>query len=185
MYGVVSLLDPPATKKVRATWAKLERDYGTRGVLIMPYPHFSYQIAHGYDRSAIQGTLARLAGEIAPFEVTTSGIATFPGAWPVVFVAVDRTASLAALHARVFDACVPASRDPVDYYRPGAWIPHITLAHGEERNSEPLPEDTVRSIVGSLDHRQYCWRIRIDNLALVWDEGTIQRPVATFRFTGT
>ncbi len=185
MFGVVSLLDPPATEKVHAAWSKLEHDFGTRGVRIIPYPHFSYQIARGYDRSAVERTLVRLAGEIAPFEITTSGIATFPGPWPVVFVSVDKTASLAALHARIFASCEPAALDPIDYYRPPAWTPHITLAHGEERNSVPLPEDTVRSIVRSLDPRQYSWRVRIDNLALVWDEGTIQRPVATFRLTGT
>lgn len=184
MFGVVSLLDRSASEKVRTTWSKLESDFGTRGVLIMPYPHFSYQIAHGYDRTAVERALAHLAGEIAPFRITTSGIATFPGPWPVVYVAVDKTPSLASLHARVYAECAPAAHEPVGYYRPEVWTPHITLAHGEERNSVPLPEDTVRSIVQRLDPRQYRWRIRIDNLALVWDEGTIQRPVANFQLTG-
>jgi hypothetical protein len=36
------LLDAGATGRIREAWAKLERELGLRGVLVMPYPHFSY-----------------------------------------------------------------------------------------------------------------------------------------------
>lgn len=183
-FGIVSLLDPMATRKVEETWDRLDRDFGTRGVRIMPYPHFSYQIAHGYDRERVEAVLAGLARQIPPFSVRTRGISTFPGDFPVVFVAVEATPPLRAVHRRVFAAGASSAREVVEYYRPDVWVPHITLADGDERNSVPLLAETVRSIVSALDPAEYRWEIRINNLALVWDEGEVQRPVATFRLTG-
>ena len=182
--GVVSLLDERSTERVEATWKQLERELGLRGVLSMPFPHFSYQIAEGYEREAAEATLAELARSIAPFTITTTGISTFPEPWPVVFVAIDRVPYLRTLHERIFSACAPHARAPLDYYRPERWTPHITLAHGEERNSVPLPAETVRTIVATLDPVGYRWTVPIDNLALVWDEGTVQRPVRRFRLSG-
>jgi 2'-5' RNA ligase len=184
LHGVVSLLDAPATEKVRDTWATLERDFGLRGVLVMPYPHVSYQVAPSYDRAALESTLAELTRGLRPFTLTTRGLSTFDSSWPVVFVAVEKDPSLDALHWRVWDACLPLARDALEYYHPDAWVPHITLAHGEERNSVPLPLDIVQRIIDTLDPADYRWKVRIDNLALVWDDGTLQRPVTTFRLAG-
>ncbi|HXY47529.1 MAG TPA: 2'-5' RNA ligase family protein [Thermoplasmata archaeon] len=179
--GVVSLLDRNATEKVARTWARLEQEFGVRGVLAMPYPHFSYQIAQGYERPALDDTLTRLARGTPPFTATTSGIGTFEGGWPVVYVAVEAPPALRDLHERIWNACQPHVREPVGYYRPGTWVPHISLAHGDEHNTVPLPPETIARILATLDPPEYRWSIRIDNLALVWDEGEIQRPVATFR----
>jgi len=184
LHGVVSLLDTGAADQVRETWQKLERELGLSGVRVMPYPHFSYQIASGYDRRSAEDALAGLAAEIAPFEIHTKGLATFEGEWPVVYVVVKKDSSLRALHLRVWNAGLAHATDPVAYYRPEAWTPHITLAHGEEANSTPLTRDQVREALGILNPKQFFWTIRIDNIALVWDDGRIQRPVRTFPLRG-
>jgi 2'-5' RNA ligase len=183
-HGVVSLLDPGATMRVRETWAKLERELGLAGVLIMPYPHFSYQIAGGYDRAALEVSLSQLADETAPFEVRTKGLATFPGPWPVVYVAVKKESHLRALHERVWNRCLPHAQNTVPYYRPEAWTPHITLAHGDERNSVPLSTEQIRAVLDSLNPKEYRWTVSVENLALVWDEGSVQHPVRTFPLRG-
>jgi 2'-5' RNA ligase len=184
LHGVVSLLDPGATMRIRETWAKLERELGLRGVLIMPYPHFSYQIAGGYDRAAIEISLSQLADETAPFEIRTAGLATFEGQWPVVYVAVKMNSRLRALHGRVWNRCLPYARNTVPYYHPEAWTPHITLAHGDERNSVPISTEQVRAVLGSLNPKEYRWTVSVENFALVWDEGSVQRPVRTFPLRG-
>ena len=184
LHGVVSLLDPGATMRIRDTWAKLEAEFGLRGVLVMPYPHFSYQIAAGYHRAALETALSQLAEETGPFEVRTAGLSTFEGPWPVVYVTVKPDAHLRAFHERVWSRCLPHAREPVAYYRPGAWIPHITLAHGEEDRNLPLTMAQVRAALGSLVSKQYRWTVSVENLALVWDEGSVQRPVRTFPLRG-
>jgi 2'-5' RNA ligase len=150
----------------------------------MPYPHFSYQIAAEYDRQTIEATLRELAHELPPFRIRTTGIAQFEEPWPVVFIAVERTTTLRSIHEKVWNACLPFSRAPVQYYRPDSWIPHITLAHGEERDSVPLPGELVARIRRSLPSHHFQWDLPIDNLTLVWDEGTVQRPVSSFRLEG-
>lgn len=178
-------MDPSSSGRVRRVWNRLEASFGLSGVLIMPYPHFSYQIAAGYDRDAIETTLRTVARDLPPFRVRTTGLAQFDGPWPVVFIAIERTAMLRAVHEKVWNACLPFSSDPVPYYRPEAWVPHVTLAHGEERNSVPLLGEVVAKIRHSLQPEDFVWELPIDNLTLVWDERTIQRAVASFPLEGT
>lgn len=184
LHGVVSLLDPAATERVREIWARLGREFGLSGVLVMPYPHFSYQIAQSYDRSAIESTLGALAKEVAPFTIRTNGLATFPGGWPVVYIAVEKDASLRSLHERLWHRCLPHAGSPIAYYQPDLWTPHITLAHGEERNSAPLPESVVSAVMERLGEEEYAWTVNIDNVTLVWDDGGIQKPARTFQLAG-
>lgn len=184
-HGVVSLLDPMSSERVRTIWRRLDREGGFRGVLVMPHPHFSYQIAAGYDREALEATLRALARTVKPFTIRTTGLGEFNGPWPTIFIAIERTPRLSAIHENVWNACLPHSRAPMDYYRPEAWVPHITLAHGEERNSVPLSEDDVTRVRKILRGEDFPTDLTINNLSLVWDEGAIQRPVSSFRLSGT
>lgn len=170
--------------RVRETWQKLDRELGLRGVLVMPFPHFSYQIAEGYDRTNLEKSLSELAEETAPFEIRTTGLATFGGPWPVVYVAVRADAGLRALHERTWNRCAPHARNTVPYYRPGAWTPHITLAHGDETSAAPLSDDQTRAVLRLLNPKEYRWTVSVENIALVWDDGSVQRPVRTFPFRG-
>ncbi len=151
----------------------------------MPYPHFSYQIAGGYDRAALETPLSQFAEMTAPFEVRTTGLATFEGPRPVVYVAVKMDTRLRAMHEQVWNLCLPYARNIVPYYRPEAWTPHITLAHGDESNAAPLSEEQVRTVLRLLNPKEYRWTVSIENIALVWDEGSVQRPVRTFPLRGS
>lgn len=151
----------------------------------MPYPHFSYQIAAEYDRATIESALRALAHDLPPFRVRTTGIAQFDGPWPTVYIAIDRSDDLRSVHEKVWNACLPLSKHPESYYRPEAWVPHITLAHGEERNAVPLSGEVVAEIRSELRSEDYSWESPIDNLTLVWDERTMQRAVASFPLEGS
>jgi 2'-5' RNA ligase len=184
LNGVGSLLDLASTNRVRSLWSRLELEFGLRGVLVMPYPHISYQVAQDYDRASLEPALEELARNTRPFTIRTTGLATFDGDWPVVFVAVEKDERLREFHTRVWGTCLPRARDVFSYYHPGSWVPHITLAHGEERNSIPLSAEVVQRILGSLNTGVYRWEISIDNIALVWDYGTTQKPTRTFPLQG-
>lgn len=184
-HGVVSLLDLGSSDRVRRVWSHLEVQFGLRGVLIMPHPHLSYQIAAGYDREAVEATLRKVARVLPPFRVRTTGLAQFDGPWPVVYVAVEQSTMLRSVHEMVWNACLPFSSHPVQYYKPGAWVPHVTLAHGEERNTRPLTSELVAKIRNSLRSDDFQWELPIDNLTLVWDERTIQRAVSSFQLGGS
>jgi 2'-5' RNA ligase len=184
LHGVVSLLDPSATTRVKSIWSNLEKQFGLRGVLGIPYPHFSYQVARNYDYAALEATLDLLSRKVQPFTIRTTGLETFDGNWPVVFIAVERDDSLLALHRRVWTRCLPHASDVISYYRPGAWVPHITLAYGEERNSVPLLEAQVQGVLQKLNTDTYRWEIPIDNIAIVWGDSSVKNQVRTFPLQG-
>src|SRR5208282_4809428 len=166
LHGVGSLLDLESTNRVRSLWSRLEKEFGLRGVLVMPYPHVSHQVPQDYDRVALETALEHLARETRPIEIRTTGLETFGGNWPVVYVAVEKDAQLRAFHQRVWETCLPHARDVFSYYRPDSWLPHITLAHGKESCSVPLSSELVQRVLGSLNSGVYRWEISIDNIAL-------------------
>ncbi|MGA9839484.1 MAG: 2'-5' RNA ligase family protein [Thermoplasmata archaeon] len=184
LHGVGSLLDLPSTSRVKFLWSRLEQEFGLRGALVMPYPHISYQVAQDYDRPSLETALEELARDTPPISIRTTGLGSFDGNWPVLFVAVQKDEALRELHQRVWETCLPHARDVFSYYHPDPWVPHITLVHGEERGSLPLSAELVQRALGSLNSGVYRWEISIDNIALVWDYGTTHKPARTFLLQG-
>ncbi|HTT73508.1 MAG TPA: 2'-5' RNA ligase family protein [Thermoplasmata archaeon] len=179
-HGVVSLLGPSDRDRVIGIWQGIEHRLGLRGIWVMPYPHFSYQIAGEYDEPGLEAALERLAATTAPFEVRTSGVATFGPPWPVVYLAVEKSPGLEELHDRIARACAPHARELSEYYVGARWTPHVSLAYGNEADGTALTAAEVDAVLALLGRGAYRWTLRVDNLAFVRDEGTVQRPVRTF-----
>jgi 2'-5' RNA ligase len=168
MEGLVSLLDAEHDALTRALWEELEAALGLRGVWATPYPHFSYQIAPSYEGEALAEAAQALARSAAPFEVRTAGLGLFTGPEPVLYLPVVRTAALSAWQAQVWAAALPAARDPVPYYQPDQWAPHITLAQGD------LTPGRVAEAARLLAGREFHWTIEVDNLSFIGEVGTAQ-----------
>ena len=179
MHGVVSLLDDEHVRMVEGLWAELAETFGVRGVSVTPYPHFSYHVAGRYDLGPLEATLRRLARTTAPFRVMTSGLGVFTGGRPVLYVPVARTAELSRLHDGLWHEVSRAAAGIVEYYRPEAWFPHITLAHGD------LGVEELGQIVRAFGGRSFDWEIAIDNLALIYDTGTKQELRIRVDLTGS
>jgi hypothetical protein len=108
-----------------------------------------------------------------------TGLGLFTGPAPVLFLPVVRTAALSAWHQRVWDALLPAAREPLDYYHPDRWIPHITVAHGD------LDPDRAAEAVRRLAGRTFDWRLTADNLACGADTGPAQGLMWRMPFDST
>lgn len=127
--GVVSLLDPPHEAEVYTLWDELERAFGVHAVRDrVPYPHFSYHVAMRYDEERLDAILRRIAAQTAPFTVYAEGVALFTSAAPVLYVPVVRDAALSRFHAALWNELAAVSVEAQAYYRPEAWMAHITLA---------------------------------------------------------
>ena len=73
------------------------------------------------------GTLTGLSVQPRP-HATLVSLSTFSNRQGVVFLGLVVTRELVALHER-FDALFCAeAREPWEYYRPGRWVPHCSLA---------------------------------------------------------
>lgn len=165
--GIVTLLDARWSRAVEGIWRRIDRELGLRGVLVTPYPHFSYLVGERLDLERLRGKAAELTRRTRPFPVRVRGVATFPDPWPVVFLSVIADRRLRDLHREVWEALGPAVRDPMEYYRPGRWVPHITLAHGEEPTHRPLTSDEVTGVKRLISRAPLEGTVLVDNLSTI------------------
>ena len=172
-YGVVSILDDEHSDKVEKLWDTFQQEFGIHGVFHTPIPHFSYHVAEQYDLAGIEKIVAKLASEITPFEVKTTGLGIFTGDDPVLFVPVVRTAALEQIHERVWQAI--NDEDVVtgafSYYELPQWVPHITLTH-KDAGHDLLPQ-----VVQFLSQHNFTWNIKIDNLSIIGGDEIHERIV--------
>jgi len=178
MHAVVSLLDHHYYERVENLWSELASKFGLQGIYRTPYPHFSYQVAAGYDVDKLSRALEEVASRTAPFRVSTAGIGLFTGSHPVLYLPVVRTPHLTGFHARLWKLLSPTATGVADYYRPEGWMPHITLA---EHDLDPA---TAAQAVSFLTARDLYWEIFIDNVALIYDTGDRQELRLRFDFRG-
>lgn len=161
MHGVVSLLDEEHIQRVNDLRDELQERAGIAGAQTSVYPHCSYHVAGHYDPSQIQDALAQLAGETPVFEVATSGLGVFTTPALVLYLAVVRNPQLSHVHERVFRTSNAASSEPLPYYTPERWVPHITLVQGD------FDAEGLASAMRFLATRELHWTISVTNLALL------------------
>jgi 2'-5' RNA ligase len=178
MHGIVSLLDDEHYASVEGIWARLEREFGVRGIYTTPFPHFSYQVAESYDVERVEPVLQRIAARAAPFRVKTAGLGIFNLTHPVLYIPVVRSPTLSALHETMWSEITKLASGAPEYYRPDMWMPHITLAHGD------IDWDKLNDIVRSLREQQFHWELTVNNLSIIYDTGTEQGLRCRFNFDG-
>jgi 2'-5' RNA ligase len=162
MHAIVSLLDDLHYNLVQDLWRELEVDCGLTGVSLTPLPHLSWHIASEYNSEQLLDILQKLAAQTRPFTVNTEGIGLFTGESPVIFIPVVKEPGLAMFHRLVWESIQPVARDASSHYSPDAWVPHITLAHGD------VDSPKLVCAMKKLAFRRFNWKIQIDHLALVY-----------------
>ena len=174
MYGVVSLLDDQHYKLVEEIWAEVDAQFDVGGTRATPYPHFSYHVAERYDTELLENVVREFAQRSAPFSVKTSGLGMFAGIQPVLYVPIVRSPELSDFHRALWSEINAYGSGIVDYYAPGQWLPHITLAQ-YDIDARALP-----ALVRQLNARDFTWEIRVDNLALIHNTDDPQPSVMRF-----
>jgi 2'-5' RNA ligase len=163
VQGIVSLLDDTSERAVRALWAELETRHSLREApRSVPFPHCSYQIAAEYDLATLSAILPQVAARHTPFTVVVSGLGAFEAREPVLYLAVQRSAALDALHAALWRALVEGgvAREWSPLYAPDSWIPHITLAQRD------LTLEGLRAIQSAWADRDLRREVRFSDLTL-------------------
>ena len=126
--AVCLLLDDPADAAVRRLWERLE----AAGVPTLKshthghhVPHVSYASLLTYDLARVTRALTALPAA-QPLTLHFDALGTFRRSrcWLGPAVTID----LAARQAAVVSAVVATGADLHRNYRPGMWVPHLTLA---------------------------------------------------------
>ncbi len=126
--AVCLLLDDRADTAVRRLWERLEaagvptlRSH-THGRHV---PHLTYAALRTYDLTAVSAALERLA-PTAPFALRFDALGAFRRSR--CWLAPAITAELVHRQQAVVDAAVSTGAELHQHYRPGDWVPHLTLA---------------------------------------------------------
>ena len=132
MSYVFELTFDPATEAiVRTIWRRIASAGLPSSLDADGYrPHVSlavYDVAQ-FDEEACYQRAAAFARETAPIPIHLSHLGVFVNWENVVFLGVTPTQALLARHQQVLDLCSGQRRHLREYYAPGLWTPHVTLA---------------------------------------------------------
>ena len=169
MHAIISLLDEKYSHTVKELWSELEKQHKVQALsTLVPFPHFSYQVAQQYNEEQLLTQLEAIAHHTSLFCIKTTGLGLFTGSHPVLSIPLVRTMELSLLHQTIWQEISPLGKEVTSYYDQERWLPHITLAEHD------LEKQNVAPIVSLLSERDFSWNIIIDNLAVIWDTGTVQ-----------
>jgi 2'-5' RNA ligase len=160
MHGLISLLDKTHEALVQQIWQELEQLCGMKGVLVTPFPHFSWLIADDFDWPALEDTLQEVTGNIRPFTARTTGLSMFTGETPVIYIPLVRTGELSRIHELIWNKATRLGKGVSPFYSPEFWMPHITVGFGD------VTPQNLACLMQLFSPRSFNWEIKIDNLAI-------------------
>jgi 2'-5' RNA ligase len=177
MQAIVSALDDPAREHVEDIWGELKAVFGLKDVIGAQHPHFTYHAAERY-ASDVDEALARVAADLAPYDVQTSGLGVFRGDETILYLGIVRDGAIDGAHERILRDAAAGATEPRTYYAPETWLPHVTLAAGD------LHEEQLPDIMRFLGRREYRWTIPVTNICLIPDTTATARDWRRFDLRG-
>jgi len=129
-FGAALTFDSQTENALRALW----QSHAQAGLPpFMPPsdvpPHMTLMMAEDLPVDRLRDSLAHLAASFNPIPVEFLSLGVFPAVYGVVFLAPVVTTPLLDLHAAFWRAAAPLAVNPGGQYRPGVWVPHVTLAY--------------------------------------------------------
>jgi 2'-5' RNA ligase len=157
--AVCLLFDARSDSAVRGLWSRLE----AAGVRTLQshthgrhYPHLSYAVLRSWELSRVESALATLPGS-GPFSLSCFGTLAFPRGRAALAPAI--TADVARRQEQIVSALVGTGADLHRNYRPGSWVPHVSVATRAQGTQLPT---VVKAIADVLP-----LTLRVDRAALI------------------
>jgi 2'-5' RNA ligase len=162
MDGVVTILEDDYYRIVQDIWQDLHRVCDLQNSANLTVPHFSWHVAQAYrDEAGLSVMLEKICQQISPFTVRTTGIGLFFQPRLVIYIPVVKTQVLMDVHRMLWEELAQLAEQPLSYYAPEMWVPHITLIH------EELSNTGLSSVLSRLSTWQFEWDLQVNNLALI------------------
>lgn len=172
-YAIELYFDEVASQKVQQLWAQVGAITSSTAKRVHSHPHLSLAVLPDADLQLLPRVLADIAQHQSPLEIQFSSLGLFSSGGGVVFLAPVVTTQLLELHKTVHRQLHKIGSDAVAYYRPGAWVPHCTLAR------ELSPPEVLRAIEVVRDSNPF-FKANICALGLV--EAPPMRQICCFPF---
>ena len=128
-YAVELNLSRDSAARVVKVWESLARA-GISSVMldVSAQPHISLAVLDDLNPETLRADLSRFAEDTASLPVDLASAGTFPTAEGVVFLAPVVTQELLAVHGRFHSLLRERGIASAEYYQPGNWVPHCTVA---------------------------------------------------------
>jgi len=125
-YAVTLRLDVDAAARVRALWDTLSAaGFANHAARLGYEPHLTLALLDDVaDAPRLGQIVSDTSADWPAMRISLSAVAAFPAGPATLWLAPTTTAALLDRHAALC-AALPAAHPN---YRPGAWIPHVTLA---------------------------------------------------------
>ena len=157
--AICLLFDARSDRLVRELWSRLE----TAGVRTLAththghhQPHLSYAVLRTWDRSRVEAALARLS-DAGAFSMSIHGMLAFPRGRAALAPAIS--ADLARRQEEVVSAVVATGAELHRNYRPGGWVPHVSVATQAQGVQLATVAKAVADVLPLI--------VRVDHAALV------------------
>ena len=127
-YAITLGLDAEAASLVVAMWRQLAaRGLSDDAIRLGYRPHVTMAVfADDADPDRLLAAARDRATEWRALPIKLASLGLFPGTPAVLFLAPVATTGLLAIHKELLTALAGQPVDP--HYRPGHWVPHVTLA---------------------------------------------------------
>lgn len=137
-FAIELILDDDLAAPFQACWERLaERGISTFMAHCGSRPHVTLCIYDDVDLEACKTQVDRIAASLRPVPLSVASVGVFLRADPVVFAAPVVTEGLLDFHGRVHEAISVLGGGATEYYLPGHWVPHVTLAMDYEPHRTP------------------------------------------------
>jgi hypothetical protein len=157
--AVCLLFDTRSDRLVRELWARLERA-GVRTLATHTHgrhhPHLSYAVLRSWDLALVEAALAGLS-DGGPFALSIHGTLAFPRGRAALAPAIS--ADLTVRQERVVTAVTRTGAELHRNYRPGGWVPHVSVATRAQGSDLAT---VVKAVADVLP-----FTLRVDRAALV------------------
>ena len=161
MCGVVTLVGNPIKSEMESLWEILENDCGIILDDALKFVHISYHVAEDYNLDHLLLILKKVAREVQPFKVQTTGLGLFSGKNPTLYIPLVKNSLLLQFHDYLWKRVSPAARAIVPYYAPQNWVPHITIV------PETVNQKNINCAMERIVDKAFNWELVVDNVAFV------------------
>jgi 2'-5' RNA ligase len=123
---IVSVLEDKPYRDAKNLWKLFETKYNSVGVQLLSHPHVTFQGGKTSDSGQLNKDLQEMISKIKPFEIHVNGPRHFDK--KVIYLEIEKTHELVQVNKLINRFLKAHCHDLLEDYRPGNWIPHITLA---------------------------------------------------------
>ena len=160
---------------MKKIWDGIEKKFGFRGVKSTPIPHFTWHVAFEYEIKPVEEVLVVIKEKTKPIEISTSGLDFFKNEMFVAYNGLNKSRQLANLHKSLCKQIMQYSKDPMSYYLPDAWKPHVTILF--EPKAFIIEDEKLTKYLKALDLK---WHFAINNLTVI-HQSESQSPEILFQ----